>query len=127
METYGIKETRDLLQAFVGLANVIDVTTQDGFQFTDFFELIGPLSKMPAAITGAEKIPLELYDLDEEEEKILIQDIEQLEFESEYSELVAEQGLKAVKEFAKLIVVITMARNSKDIQEIYDFLKEFFK
>lgn len=127
MEKYDVKETRELLQAFVGLANVIDSTTQDGFQFTDFFEFIQPLSKMPAAVAGAEKIPLELFDLSEEEKKLLVQDIEQLEFKSEYSELIAEQGLRVVMEFSKLIVVIAMARGEESVQEIVDFLGSFFK
>jgi predicted SpoU family rRNA methylase len=127
METYGVKETREMLQFFVGLANVIDKTTQDGFQLTDLFDYIAPLSKLSGAIAGAEEIPLELYDLTDEEEALLNQDIEELDFASEYSELIAQQGLRAVKELAKLLVVINMARGFESVEDILEFLKKFFK
>lgn len=127
MEKYDVKETRELLQFFVGLSNVIDKTTQDGFQLSDLFEYIAPLSKLSSAIAGAEKIPLELYDLSDEEEALLNKDIEELEFASEYSELIAEQGLKTVKEFAKLLVVINMARGFESVEKIIEFLNKFFK
>jgi len=124
MEKVGIDETRDIVKAFVELANAIDSITQDGFQLSDIFELVKPLSLIPAAVTGSEQVPGELFDLDDDERKIIYEDIEKLEFESDYSEVIGEQALKTVMEFALLITVIDMAKNRESVQRIWEMIRK---
>jgi len=107
----GIIETKEALMFGVGLAMAIDEATQDGFQWTDVFSLIPPLTKLPSAIDGADQIPAELDDMDEEERAELVQAIEELDFASEHSEAIAEQGLRAGVEIAALIILIRNARS----------------
>jgi len=127
MDKLGIEETRDIIKSFVSLANAIDNVTQDGFQLTDIFELVKPLATIPAAVSGADKVPAELFDLDDEERQIIKQDIEELEFESEYSEVIAEQALKSVIEFALLLVVIDMAKNKEAVQKILSVINKMVR
>jgi len=124
MKKVGIDETRDIVKAFVELANAIDSITQDGFQLSDIFELVKPLSLIPAAVTGSEQVPGELFDLDDDERKIIYEDIEKLEFESDYSEVIGEQALKTVMEFALLITVIDMAKNRESVQRIWEMIRK---
>jgi len=122
-EKYGIDETLDVVKAVVALANAIDEVSQDGFDLGDVFDLIKPLSMFPAAISGAEKIPLELSDYSDEERQQVQEAVEELEFESEYSELIAEQAVRTVAELGVLLVVISKVKNGELLQDIVDFLR----
>ena len=122
-EKHGIEEFRDVVKALVSLLNTIDETTQDGFQVSDIFEYIKPLSMFPKAFAGADKIPAELADYSVDERALVEQDISELDFESDYSEVIAEQAFRASNELVVLYVVINMARNKKPVQEIISMLK----
>ena len=110
----GIKETKEALLFGIGLAMKIDEVTQDGFQWTEVFELIPPLTKLPEAVSGAEEIPAELADMDEAERAELIEEVKKLDFASEYSEEVAEQGLRVGLEVANLILLLRAVRADSD-------------
>jgi len=105
-----IAETKEVLTFAVSLAVAVDKAIEDGFQWTDVFSLIPPLMKLPEAIEGAELVPTEIEDLDENERAELVAEIERLDFKSEYSEKITEQGLRAGMEIGKLIVLLREAK-----------------
>ncbi len=122
-EKYGIEETLDVVKAVVALANAIDEVSQDGFDLSDLFDLIKPISMFPAAISGAEKIPFELSDYSDDERQQVQEAVEELEFESEYSELIAEQAIRTVAELGVLLVVISKVKNGELLQDILEFIR----
>ena len=113
-EKHGIKETKEALIFGVSLAMAVDEATQDGFQWTDIFKMVPALTKLPAAIEGIEKVPVELSDLSEAERAELVEEIEKLDFVSEYSEQIAEQALRVAVEIGALIGVIREAKRFKE-------------
>lgn len=69
MSTYGIKETRELIQFAVSMVEAGRVSLGDGeFNFPgDLVNFVDPVTKMPAAFSGITNVPNELFDLDDEE------------------------------------------------------------
>jgi len=123
-EKYGIEQFRDVVKATVSLANAIDSTTQDGFQLSDIFEFVKPLSLIPAAITGSSEIWNELSDYSDEERKVVQGDIEELDFESEHAEAIGEQAVRVATEFAVLLTIIRMSRQGVSLERIYEFVRD---
>lgn len=101
-----IKETTEAMTFGISLAMAVDSATQDGFQWTDIFNLVPPLTQLPAAIEGIEKVPAEIADLDDDERRELAEAIVKLDFASDRSEEIAEQALKVGVDLAKLIMMI---------------------
>ena len=68
-EKYGIKETSDVIDAAVSIKEAYEVSNADGsVNFKDdAYNFIAPLTKLPAAISGADKVPNELLDISDEE------------------------------------------------------------
>lgn len=69
-KTQGIKETRELILALLGpkgLAVLLTKVFKDGFQTSDLVEILTKLSLDPIfreAISGIQKLPEEIKDLD---------------------------------------------------------------
>jgi hypothetical protein len=122
-EKYGIEQFRDVVKAVVSLVNAIDSTTQDGFQLSDIFEFVKPLSLIPAAITGSSEIWNELADYSDEERKLVQEDIQQLDFSAESAEAIGEQAVRVATEFAVLLTVIRMSRSGATLEKIYEFVQ----
>jgi len=121
-EQYGIEQFRDVVKAVVALFNAVDKTTEDGFQLTDIFEFVKPISMIPAAIAGSSEIWNELSDYSEDERLLVQGDIEELEFSSEYAEAIAEQAVRTAVEVATLLTVVRMARKDEPIEKLLDFV-----
>jgi len=102
----GVKETKEAVIALVDLANRIDESLADGFQWTDAFNLIPALTKFPAAIDGYQQIPEEIFELDEMERSELIAEIMNLDFDSDKSEEILEQALRVIMELGKLVTIV---------------------
>lgn len=106
-----IKETTEMVVFVTGLASAVEKATLDGFQWTDVLQLLPPMTKLPAAIEGFEKIPSELEMMDDGNRLELSEEIAKLGFEDKSAELIGEQALRCAIEFGRLIVLI---REEKD-------------
>ena len=102
----GIKETKEVMVFGVSAAIAVDAAAKDGFQLIDLFAMVPALVNLPAAIGGIGEVPAELADMDDAERLELVAEVEKMEFNSEDSEAIAEQGLRAGVEIGKLIVLI---------------------
>lgn len=66
--TFGIEETKDVVAAGVALANSIIAALEDGkISLADIPVFFNPVLKLPAALSGIDKVPAELGDIDAEE------------------------------------------------------------
>ena len=101
-----IKELKEVLEFIIPLAATIDKTSDDGFQWTEIFDFISPISKLPAAINDIDKIESELLDLDDAERQELYNVVEGLNFRSEGSEKITEEAINVSIGICKLIAVI---------------------
>lgn len=110
LEMTGIKETKEAMLFGISLAMAVDESTQDGFQWTDILNMIPPMTKLPAAISGIEKVPAEIEDLDEQERAELVEAIQEMDFVSDESEMIAEQALRVGVEIGNLILKIREAK-----------------
>lgn len=73
MKKYGIKETDEALTTAIGLIKAGVQAKKVGGPFLQNFGLfIQPLVTLPVAIEGADKVPREVTDIDEEEARFLI-------------------------------------------------------
>lgn len=109
LNMYGIEETKDAVKAICGIGNGISAALADDGKITlgDYYKFIGPLMKLPAAITGIGEIPKELADLTKEEKLELIALVE--------SEL--EVGDKAEEVTVRILNIIY------EIKSFVDFIK----
>lgn len=68
METYGIKQTIDVLKLVSGLVEAVELSLVDGnINIVDLANFVLPLTLLPAAIEGVSQVPNELGDLSDEE------------------------------------------------------------
>ena len=116
----GIKETKEAVIFMVGLAGAVDEQLKDGFQYSDLFSLIPVLSKLPAAVEGADKIAAELADLDDDERKELLEAIKKLDLQDDAVEEIAEHACVAFIDLFKLVRLIRKARTkpTEDAPEV---------
>lgn len=105
-----IKELKEAVEFFVAFADAVDESLEGGLNWQDVFNLVPAMTKLPAAISGAEEIPEELYDLDDAERKEIVDAIEAMDFGSDISEEIAEQSLVLVLEIGKLVTLIRKAK-----------------
>jgi len=107
----GVNEIEDALEFIADFATRVDGATNDGWQWmSDSMHILPAFVKLPAAVSGAEKIPAQYADMDPEERARLEAIIEKMAFKSEYAELVTEEGLKLVSQMAKFLAIVRMAR-----------------
>lgn len=72
-EKYGIDETIDVIDAAESIVDAYEISKADGsVDIKDFPNFIVPLTKLPAAITGADNVPNELTDVSDEEYEFLV-------------------------------------------------------
>ena len=106
-----VKETREVLDFSLSTAMTIDETLQDGFQWTDLFQYISPLSKLPKALVGIEKVPAELDQMDEEGRGELISFVKDLyNIKDDQAEEIVEQGIRTGIELGKLVMLLRKIR-----------------
>jgi hypothetical protein len=91
----GIDETMEVLEAIESQANAIIEACADGkLNLLDIKYLFGIIGESKAALMNAKTIPLELKDLDEDEIKILYEEIINL-------------GIKVIEAFGAATKVVT--------------------
>lgn len=72
-KNYGTKEIGEILLVIGGIFRAYRNATADGkIDFTDIPHFVQPITRVPAAIKGAENVVKELLDLDKEEIKELM-------------------------------------------------------
>jgi hypothetical protein len=97
-EKHGIKETSDVAEFLVGVANAV----VDGFQIGDTQVLLS----LPAALDGITAIPEEIADLSTEEMREVIKPIvEKLNLPDDSLELAIEYMVMAVIGFGRLLLL----------------------
>ena len=70
MEKYCIHQTEEIFDAGLALINAYKISKADDGKVTipgDLLNFIGPLTKVPVAIEGADQVPKELGDLSKAE------------------------------------------------------------
>jgi hypothetical protein len=90
LNMYSIEETKDAVKAICAIGNGVAAALADDGKITigDFPKFIGPLMKLPAAITGIGEVPKELNDLTAEEKDEIIQIVkDELEVELKAEEI----------------------------------------
>lgn len=109
LNMYGIEETKDAIKAICGIGNAVSAALADDgkITFSDYPKFIGPIIKLPAAISGIAEVPKELSELTEQEKQELIDLVE--------GEL--EVGEKAEEVTVKILNIIY------EIKALLDFLK----
>jgi hypothetical protein len=105
-----IKKTKEVIEVGVSLAVAIDKSLEDKFQWLDLIQMVPPMTKLPAALEGAETILEEIQDLDQAERAELANVIEKLDLNSKYSEVIAEQSVVVAVEIGKLVMLIRKAK-----------------
>jgi hypothetical protein len=94
MTALGIDETMDVLEAIQAQADAIIAACEDQkLTLLDLRYLFGILDETKSALVDAQKIPLELKDLDEDEIKILYEEIINL-------------GIKVIEAFSAITKVV---------------------
>jgi len=64
---YGIEELWDVIDTGLSFGLAINESLEDGWQWSDISNFIGPLTTIPAAISGVEQVDDEALDLQESE------------------------------------------------------------
>ena len=107
-----IVETKEALSFALKLGMAVDGAILDGYQWTDLFALVPPLTSLPQAVDGAEKILAEIKDMDDKEKAELFALVDTLELNSEKSEVLIEQALKVITEIGRLVLIIREAKQT---------------
>jgi hypothetical protein len=102
---YGIEELKDCVKAICGLGNGISAALADDGKITigDYYKFIGPLIKLPAAITGISEVPKELADLTEQEKDEIIELVKNELEVGERAEEVATRILSIIYEIKSFV------------------------
>lgn len=101
---YGIQETVEILKAVQGIQTAVRLSVADDGKITipnDLINFITPLTQIPVAVQGADKVPKELLDLQPQE-------IDQLEalFGASVSDPKIQRAFAAFVEFGDAIIEI---------------------
>jgi len=108
---YGIKETKEVFDFSLAFAAYVDKSLQNGFQLTDLFGAVEPLSKAPAAFENISEVEKEVLDLDDDERKELATYVsETYNIKDDVAEALVEQGIRGAIENYKFML---MLRNAK--------------
>ncbi|MBI1939177.1 MAG: hypothetical protein HYS25_13795 [Ignavibacteriales bacterium] len=111
----GIEETLDALDFTIALANGVIATLKDGkVSVADIPNFIKPLIKLPAAISGIDKVPAELNQLRENELQIILDEVKkELSTDDIKTKAIVEQSLKILFGINELIEIIK-SQNAED-------------
>ena len=105
----GIKETKEVLNFIVSLANASAKMMDDGkISLMELPMFISPITKLPSALEGLSSVPAEVIDLNEKEKQELIT------FVQEKLELPADKAEK---------IVIASFKAALGILEVYQIIK----
>lgn len=106
-----MKELNEALDFGLSLGMALDVALENGFQFLpDMLALVPSMTKLPAAVSGADQIPNEIENMTEEGRKELVDKIAELDLKSEFSEEIIEQSLVLAAQIGKLVQTIRKAK-----------------
>ncbi len=108
IEPAGIEETKDVVLFGVKFANAIIASFADGkITAGDIMNFINPMFKLPGAMSGLNRVPVELADLDENELTELIELVmDELECESPKAKKIVEESIRAMFAIFELVKVI---------------------
>lgn len=109
MEKYGIKETKEVLAFGVALGMAIDKSLADDgkISLADAANLVDPLMKAPAALSGITEVGLELSDLSDAEKQELYEYAKaELKLSSEKIEAVVEEALGLALSLGKIVALL---------------------
>ena len=105
-----MKETTELFQFILGFGMAIDTASADGWDWSDSLKILPTFTKLPEAIKGYEKIPVEYKNYDDEQRLKLHEVIRQFDIRDDYIEKIAEQGLISASELVKFVIQLRSAR-----------------
>ena len=108
IEPAGIEETKDVVLFGVKFANAIIASFADGkITAGDIMNFINPMFKLPGAMSGLNRVPVELADLDQNELTELIELVmDELECESPKAKKIVEESIRAMFAIFELVKVI---------------------
>ena len=94
----GIQETKEVLSAAAAMGNGYSQAIADGkIGIGDIGFLITALVKLPAALSGIDKVPEELQDLDDSEKQELIDHVKnELNIDDNKAEKFVERGFEVI-------------------------------
>lgn len=109
-ESLGINETKDVVLFAVLFANALMKTFADNkVSLTDLPHFFNVALKLPAALSGINKVPAEIKDVDENEIKELIQIIkDNLGLETDQAKVVLQKSLNLVYAVYDLVAAVTI-------------------
>lgn len=84
---YGIKETEEMFDAVISAKKAYETSVADNGKVdfpNDILNFIDPLTKLPTAFNGADKIPKELGDLDQTEIERLAEKFGEVVYDERY-------------------------------------------
>lgn len=103
----GIEETLDAVDFVVAVANAIALSAKDGFSLSDIQHFVSPAIKLPAFLSGAKNIPLELSDLTEAEINTIEEAIaSSLDLDNSKAEAIVVKTLAILKQIHSIIEVL---------------------
>lgn len=103
----GIEETLDAVDFIVAIANAIALSAKDGFSLSDIQHFVKPAIKLPAFLSGAKKIPLELSDLTEAEVTAIEEAVASgLDLDNSKAEAIVVKSLAILKQIYSIIEVL---------------------
>ena len=114
LNTYGIKETLEAVDAVCSLANALDASLSDDGKFTagDLPKFLSPAMKLPKAVAGISRIPAELNDLNDDEKQDIKSKVEEsLQLEAN-TELIIELSMQILFDIQSLAVLIKDSKKS---------------
>lgn len=117
-EKLGIENLKKAAKLGVQLGMQIEVAGEDGFQLTDLFGFVAPLSQLPAIIADKDALVAEFKDLDGDERAELLAYVEtELTLQNKKIEKLVEGGLGIL---VSLLQFIDVYRESKKAEPTSD-------
>lgn len=103
----GIEELKDVIVFVARLGNGLGRASEDGvFELSDLLHLGPALAASFAAGSGISKVPAELADLDDAEQKEVVAIFKaELDVPQEDAEKIAEAGFPVVLQLAKMVAL----------------------
>lgn len=104
---YGIKETEEMFDAVIAAKKAYETSVADNGKVdfpNDILNFIDPLTKLPTAFNGADKIPKELGDLDQTEIERLAKKFGEIVYDERYQRVF--YGLTIAGDAIKEIVTV---------------------
>lgn len=104
----GIKETKELLEFIVRLAEALDRSLEDGdIGFMDMSNLVSAMLAANSAFTDISLVPAEMKDLTKEESEDLYAHVrDNLNFKSDKLEMVVENSLEIGMKVYQLLLLV---------------------